>query len=178
MISFFLQYRYGREEYRCDMCPYTCTTEKAFLKHLRGHSSTDKGKEDIKDVPRLSCPVCGKDRTGEAALNKHMQRHRNDKNFCCDICSFKTVQLKKVVNYLIIWVFLKVKICNLFFFSVDPTSSYAYRGTSSPVSALRLPGRPQGQPAVTCPQGPQEGQPHLRHFQSSRYAHQGPDETR
>lgn len=90
-------FRYGREEYRCTICSYTCTTERAFLKHLRFHASDENKEAQLNnESPRLSCPVCGKDRTGEAALNLHMQKHRDDKNFCCDICSFKTVQLKKV----------------------------------------------------------------------------------
>lgn len=83
------------------MCPYTCTTERAFLRHLRSHSSESDSKESTQDaVPRLSCPVCGKDRSGDAALSKHMQKHRDNRHFCCDICSFKTVQLKKVRHHL------------------------------------------------------------------------------
>lgn len=30
--------RYEREEYRCQICSYTCTIEKAFYKHLKLHS--------------------------------------------------------------------------------------------------------------------------------------------
>lgn len=97
-------YRYNREEYKCTFCPYTCTTERAFLRHLRSHTEDEEkngiqgsSNQNQESTPRLSCPVCGKDRSGEAALNKHMLRHRDkDRNFCCDICAFKTVQLKKV----------------------------------------------------------------------------------
>lgn len=73
------------------MCSYTCTTEKAYLRHLRMHSIGD-----LKPDGKLSCTVCGKDRVGETALAKHMKKHRDDRYFCCDICIFRTVQLKKV----------------------------------------------------------------------------------
>lgn len=89
--AFFCLLRYEREEYRCTMCSYTCTTEKAYLRHLRMHSVGD-----LKPDGKLSCTVCGKDRVGETALAKHMKKHRDDRYFCCDICIFRTVQLKKV----------------------------------------------------------------------------------
>lgn len=85
-------YRYEREEYRCGLCSYACTIEKAFERHLRAHA---RGQAQEK---RLSCAVCGADRCSELDLSKHMRRHRDNRYFCCDICIFRTVQLKKVRN--------------------------------------------------------------------------------
>ncbi|XP_020707444.2 zinc finger and SCAN domain-containing protein 22-like isoform X2 [Athalia rosae] len=85
--------RYEREEYRCSMCSYACTIEKAFQRHLRAHA---KGAAP---ETRVSCPVCGADRTSEVDLSRHMRRHRDDRYFCCDICIFRTVQLKKLIQH-------------------------------------------------------------------------------
>lgn len=49
------------------------------------------------DQPRLSCPICGKDRRGKQSLEQHMMKHKSDKHFCCDICKFQSLQLKKVL---------------------------------------------------------------------------------
>lgn len=83
--------RYEREEYRCSLCSYACTIEKAFQRHLRAHA---KGTAP---ETRVSCAVCGADRSSEVDLSRHMRRHRDDRYFCCDICIFRTVQLKKVI---------------------------------------------------------------------------------
>ncbi|XP_017785602.1 PREDICTED: RE1-silencing transcription factor B-like [Nicrophorus vespilloides] len=88
--------RYSREEYKCSMCTYTCTTEKAFLKHLRNCEA--KGTKD-QNEPRLSCPICGKDRNGEQSIFIHMQKHKDNKHFCCDLCKFRTLQLKKLIQH-------------------------------------------------------------------------------
>lgn len=90
--------RYSREEYKCSMCPYTCTTEKAFLKHSRNCEPKDENDCEHR-LLNLSCPICGKDRTGEELLALHMKKHKENKHFCCDICKFKTLQLKKVIFY-------------------------------------------------------------------------------
>ncbi|XP_021923426.1 zinc finger protein 235-like isoform X2 [Zootermopsis nevadensis] len=86
--------RYEREEYRCQMCAYTCTIEKAFYKHLKLHTLG-------LNVPsvKISCVICGKDRPTEVEMNKHMRRHRDNRYFCCDICIFRTVQLKKLIQH-------------------------------------------------------------------------------
>lgn len=86
--------RYSREEYRCESCPYSCTTEKAFLKHVRQCAGKDT---DLQNSP-LSCPVCGKDRKNESSLSVHMVKHKSGKHFCCDLCKFKSIQLKKVTR--------------------------------------------------------------------------------
>lgn len=89
--------RYEREEYRCQMCSYACTIEKAFYKHLKIHST---GNSPLPPVgSKLSCVICGKDRPSEADMNKHMRKHRDDRYFCCDICVFRTVQLKKLIQH-------------------------------------------------------------------------------
>ncbi|XP_011315246.1 B-cell lymphoma 6 protein homolog isoform X2 [Fopius arisanus] len=85
--------RYEREEYRCTMCTYACTIEKAFQRHLRAHA---KGSAP---ETRVSCAVCGADRSSEVDLSRHMRRHRDDRYFCCDICVFRTVQLKKLIQH-------------------------------------------------------------------------------
>ncbi|KMR05196.1 re1-silencing transcription factor [Lasius niger] len=82
--------RYEREEYRCSLCSYACTIEKAFQRHLRAHARGSAPET------RVSCAVCGADRSSEVDLSRHMRRHRDDRYFCCDICIFRTVQLKKV----------------------------------------------------------------------------------
>jgi hypothetical protein len=86
--------RYEREEYRCQMCAYTCTIEKAFYKHLKLHSLG----LSVSSV-KISCVICGKDRPTEVDMNKHMRRHRDNRYFCCDICIFRTVQLKKLIQH-------------------------------------------------------------------------------
>ncbi|GJQ87383.1 hypothetical protein Trydic_g14529 [Trypoxylus dichotomus] len=91
--------RYSREEYRCSMCPYTCTTEKAFLKHSRTCEPKDENSADTNRKLNLSCPICGKDRNGEELLALHMKKHKDNKHFCCDICKFKTLQLKKLIQH-------------------------------------------------------------------------------
>lgn len=88
--------RYEREEYRCSLCSYACTIEKAFQRHLRAHA---KGAAP---ETRVSCAVCGADKSSEVDLSKHMRRHRDDRYFCCDICIFRTVQLKKVLSVFIL----------------------------------------------------------------------------
>lgn len=75
------------------MCAYSCTVEKAFYKHLKVHSLGRQANQI-----KISCVICGKDRSSEVDMNKHMKKHRDDRYFCCDICIFKTVQLKKVKN--------------------------------------------------------------------------------
>ncbi|XP_015607923.1 B-cell CLL/lymphoma 6 member B protein isoform X2 [Cephus cinctus] len=85
--------RYEREEYRCSLCSYACTIEKAFQRHLRAHA---KGAAP---ETRVSCAVCGADRSSEVDLSRHMRRHRDDRYFCCDICIFRTVQLKKLIQH-------------------------------------------------------------------------------
>ncbi|KAJ3665919.1 hypothetical protein Zmor_001383 [Zophobas morio] len=87
--------RYSKEEYRCTQCPYTCTTEKAFLHHLRWCEC----QNSTSDNHLLSCPICGKDRRNEETLSVHMAKHKQDKHFCCDICKFKTLQLKKLIQH-------------------------------------------------------------------------------
>ncbi|XP_018571063.1 RE1-silencing transcription factor-like [Anoplophora glabripennis] len=87
--------RYSREEYRCESCPYSCTTEKAFLKHVRQCTGKDT---DLHNSP-LSCPVCGKDRKNETSLSVHMVKHKSGKHFCCDLCKFKSIQLKKIIQH-------------------------------------------------------------------------------
>ncbi|XP_026474394.1 RE1-silencing transcription factor-like isoform X2 [Ctenocephalides felis] len=88
--------RYEREEYRCTLCPYTCTIEKAFYRHLRAHSNDSNDTTKTGFTPRISCVICGKDRTSENEMLKHMQKHKDNRHFCCDICVFRTVQLKKM----------------------------------------------------------------------------------
>lgn len=89
-LSFRNVLRYEREEYRCSLCSYACTIEKAFQRHLRAHARGSAPET------RVSCAVCGADRSSEVDLSRHMRRHRDDRYFCCDICIFRTVQLKKV----------------------------------------------------------------------------------
>ncbi|XP_047370171.1 zinc finger protein with KRAB and SCAN domains 1-like isoform X3 [Vespa velutina] len=85
--------RYEREEYRCTLCSYACTIEKAFQRHLRAHA------RGTAPETRVSCAVCGADRSSEVDLSRHMRRHRDDRYFCCDICIFRTVQLKKLIQH-------------------------------------------------------------------------------
>ncbi|KAI4502724.1 hypothetical protein M0802_001768 [Mischocyttarus mexicanus] len=85
--------RYEREEYRCSLCSYACTIEKAFQRHLRAHARGNAPET------RVSCAVCGADRSSEVDLSRHMRRHRDDRYFCCDICIFRTVQLKKLIQH-------------------------------------------------------------------------------
>lgn len=99
-LSFRNALRYEREEYRCSLCSYACTIEKAFQRHLRAHA------RGTAPETRVSCAVCGADRSSEVDLSRHMRRHRDDRYFCCDICIFRTVQLKKVRK-------MKRKICSI-----------------------------------------------------------------
>ncbi|KAJ8922273.1 hypothetical protein NQ315_004212, partial [Exocentrus adspersus] len=88
--------RYSREEYRCESCPYSCTTEKAFFRHVQRCEGADV---DVETSALLSCPVCGKDRKNEASLSVHMVKHKTGKHFCCDLCKFKSIQLKKIIQH-------------------------------------------------------------------------------
>nr|CAD7443708.1 unnamed protein product [Timema bartmani] len=78
--------RYEREEYRCQICAYSCTIEKAFYKHLKIHSLGLTAPS-----VKISCVICGKDRPTEVEMNKHMRKHRDNRYFCCDICVFRTL---------------------------------------------------------------------------------------
>ncbi|KAJ8980231.1 hypothetical protein NQ317_003739 [Molorchus minor] len=97
-LFYFHLCRYSREEYRCESCPYICTTEKAFLKHLRRCTISKNSSDSDPQNSPLSCPVCGKDRRNESSLSVHMVKHKAGKYFCCDLCKFKSVQLKKVIK--------------------------------------------------------------------------------
>lgn len=88
--------RYSREEYKCPTCAYTCTIEKAFFKHLRQDCEQATNSEGD---PRISCPICGKDRDSEPLLMAHMVKHRCGKHFCCDLCKFRTLQMKKLIQH-------------------------------------------------------------------------------
>ena len=89
-----MNFRYEREEYRCSQCPYACTIEKAYRRHLKAHALGQHS-----GGPALSCAVCGVDKSSELELSKHMRRHRQERFFCCDICIFRTVQLKKLIQH-------------------------------------------------------------------------------
>lgn len=86
--------RRAAEEYKCPLCPYRCTVEKAYKKHLKLHQSGTKHF-----VVKVSCKICGKDRSSEADLRKHMRKHKDDKDFVCDICGFASIQLKKIIQH-------------------------------------------------------------------------------
>ncbi|XP_018494123.1 RE1-silencing transcription factor [Galendromus occidentalis] len=87
------RHRHNAEEYHCPYCPYGCTVYKALIKHEKMHL---QGKE----TPlKISCKVCGKDRSSEDDMNKHMRKHRQGENFGCDICDFTSIQLKKVIQH-------------------------------------------------------------------------------
>ncbi|XP_076351378.1 uncharacterized protein LOC143247350 [Tachypleus tridentatus] len=89
-----LRYKHNAEEYKCSLCPYTCTVYKALRKHQKVHNSGNKYF-----TIKVSCKICGKDRPTEADLEKHMKKHRNDKHFLCDICNFASIQLKKIIQH-------------------------------------------------------------------------------
>lgn len=138
----FNVFRHSKEEYRCTLCPYTCTTEKAYIRHLRLCES----KESIPQKLPLSCPICGKDRAGKQILALHMEKHKDNKHFCCDICSFRTIQLKKVGTTITLTIRL-IKYCVLFLqvirifeliISVNSASSNAYRRKTSFMPFLQL----------------------------------------
>ncbi|XP_013787726.1 zinc finger protein 845-like [Limulus polyphemus] len=89
-----LRYKHNAEEYKCSLCPYTCTVYKALRKHQKVHNSGNKYF-----TIKVSCKICGKDRPTDADLEKHMKKHRNDKHFLCDICNFASIQLKKIIQH-------------------------------------------------------------------------------
>ncbi|KFM62777.1 Zinc finger protein 407, partial [Stegodyphus mimosarum] len=88
------RHRHNAEEYRCSLCPYSCTVFKALKKHQKVHVS---GNETF--TLKLSCKICGKDRATEGEMQKHMKKHRNDEHFLCDLCNFSSVQLKKIIQH-------------------------------------------------------------------------------
>lgn len=88
------RHRHNAEEYRCPLCPYACTVYKALKKHQKLHAA---GVEQF--TIKLSCKICGKDRTTEGEMQKHMKKHRNDEHFLCDLCNFSSVQLKKIIQH-------------------------------------------------------------------------------
>lgn len=84
---------HNAEEYHCEYCPYSCTVEKALIKHQKLHNTTKEF------VLKVSCKICGKDRFNDIELKKHMRKHISGENFICDICGFTSVQLKKVIQH-------------------------------------------------------------------------------
>uniref|UniRef100_T1JCG9 C2H2-type domain-containing protein n=1 Tax=Strigamia maritima TaxID=126957 RepID=T1JCG9_STRMM len=86
--------RHAAEEYKCPLCPYRCTVEKAFKKHMKLHQAGTKHF-----VVKVSCKICGKDRSSETDLRKHMKKHKDDKDFVCDVCGFASIQLKKIIQH-------------------------------------------------------------------------------
>lgn len=92
--SFPQRMRHPAEEYKCQLCPYKCTVEKALRKHHKLHQSGTK-----QFVVKVSCYICGKDRSTEADLRKHMKKHRDGKDFQCDVCGFASMQLKKIIQH-------------------------------------------------------------------------------
>uniref|UniRef100_A0A1E1XC76 Putative re1-silencing transcription factor n=1 Tax=Amblyomma aureolatum TaxID=187763 RepID=A0A1E1XC76_9ACAR len=89
------RHRHNAEEYRCPFCPYTCTVYKAYRKHQKAHVL---GAAKLMPV-KLSCKICGKDRSTEADMQKHMKKHRSGENFVCDVCGFASIQLKKIIQH-------------------------------------------------------------------------------
>ncbi|XP_064481939.1 RE1-silencing transcription factor-like isoform X1 [Ornithodoros turicata] len=91
------RHRHNAEEYRCPFCPYTCTVYKAFKKHQKSHvfGSSKPPSAQVK----LSCKICGKDRSTDADMQKHMKKHRSGENFICDVCGFASIQLKKIIQH-------------------------------------------------------------------------------
>lgn len=89
------RHRHNAEEYRCPFCPYTCTVYKAYRKHQKAHVL---GAAKLAPV-KLSCKICGKDRSTEADMQKHMKKHRSGENFVCDVCGFASIQLKKIIQH-------------------------------------------------------------------------------
>lgn len=89
------RHRHNAEEYRCPFCPYTCTVYKAYRKHQKAHML---GAAKLAPV-KLSCKICGKDRSTEADMQKHMKKHRSGENFVCDVCGFASIQLKKIIQH-------------------------------------------------------------------------------
>lgn len=67
------------------------------MKHLRQCETQDFNQ--INQQLAVSCPICGKDRNNETSLSMHMNKHKYGKQFCCDLCKFKSIQLKKVFEF-------------------------------------------------------------------------------
>ncbi|XP_071034572.1 zinc finger protein 629 isoform X2 [Parasteatoda tepidariorum] len=88
------RHRHNAEEYKCPYCPYSCTVYKALRKHQKVHLS---GNETF--TLKLSCKICGKDRSTEMEMQRHMRKHKNDEHFLCDLCNFSSVQLKKIIQH-------------------------------------------------------------------------------
>ncbi|XP_054709865.1 zinc finger protein 629-like [Uloborus diversus] len=88
------RHRHNAEEYKCPLCPYSCTVYKALRKHQKVHAA---GTETF--TLKLSCKICGKDRSTESEMQKHMRKHRNEEHFLCDLCNFSSVQLKKIIQH-------------------------------------------------------------------------------
>lgn len=88
------RHRHNAEEYRCPLCPYSCTVYKSLKKHQKLHAA---GVEQF--TIKLSCKICGKDRVTESEMQKHMKKHRRDEHFLCDLCVFSSVQLKKIIQH-------------------------------------------------------------------------------
>ncbi|OQR77869.1 zinc finger protein-like, partial [Tropilaelaps mercedesae] len=89
------RHRHNAEEYHCPYCSYGCTVYKALRKHKKLHL---QGKALV-GVVKLSCKVCGKDRSSEEEMARHMRKHRQGDNFVCDICGFTSIQLKKIIQH-------------------------------------------------------------------------------
>ncbi|GFQ91988.1 zinc finger protein [Trichonephila clavata] len=88
------RHRHNAEEYKCRLCPYSCTVFKAMKKHQKVHAS---GNTTF--ILKLSCKICGKDRTTEPEMQKHMRKHKKGDSYFCDMCDFNSVQLKKIIQH-------------------------------------------------------------------------------
>ncbi|XP_067125218.1 zinc finger protein 121-like [Centruroides vittatus] len=88
------RHKHNPEEYECPLCPYTCTVSEAYKKHLKIHVS---GENPVK--MKVSCKICGKDRSDDLEMKEHMKKHKNKKYFLCDLCNFRNFQLKKIIQH-------------------------------------------------------------------------------
>ncbi|GIX99353.1 zinc finger protein 407 [Caerostris extrusa] len=88
------RHRHNPEEYKCKHCPYVCTVMKAMKKHQKIH------KSNLEAFPlMISCKICGKDRPSESEMQRHLKKHKKGNRFCCDLCPFTSVQLKKIIQH-------------------------------------------------------------------------------
>lgn len=92
--AFPQRHRHNAEEYRCSICPYSCTVPAALENHMSVHTH---GMTNCNIL--LSCKICGEDQSSENEMQRHVKQHRNGAKFLCDLCNYSCFQLKKVIQH-------------------------------------------------------------------------------
>ncbi|XP_069363856.1 zinc finger protein 431-like [Maniola hyperantus] len=71
-----------QRDYKCEICPYTCFTNKELKCHMIKHNGSRI----------FECSVCKKSYARKKTLHEHMRIHNNDRRYACQVCGQAFVQ--------------------------------------------------------------------------------------